>query len=629
MPPRAAVVTGLLALLSIVVTGQQKSMPEAAAKHVEALKKELPEIRAGLAALQNAPEPSSGVGSLPAPSMTEPFEIGEALYDPGRMADAVVSLLALMQVAVVPDGNANTKVDSSKGGLTLSESEVHALINLGREDFTGIADMDALPYGFAQLHAGVADLIPGTSAEQLAQAYQRAYEERPEDLIVKAMMGRPIEADMKITRAQIWFLLMDGFVGAAAANGRWGTADKQVPDLKSPNTQWSAEEFREVLARLPLISAGSLVTMTAPDAIRQGATAGPSVDVTARVIASAPPLVSRVSGRTLIGARAGGTLSGQEVTWRLHEESLLPELGKVVTPLGTATATGASGTARFTFQPAADPTRGAGQLVDDWEMIEARFETHSLLANAYTVPGPLAALAIGTSRASKNLHLSWRSSDVLWLVIANIYEDVNFEIPGIGGGTRHGLDGILARLTRRQNGDYIGSGKAKVVSSQELRGGACPTAGQISSQQVRVKAERQTQFGPTHVLDDFLWFDPQLNILGTMATTNPDGGYYRVMIYPMTEPTIHSRCILNIPARGRIGWGAEWFIPFNDAQWTTPDQGYGIALRAQGLTSYFDISSLDPLAGGPLSSVKAAFQLNGGAIWTVLAAPTLQAITGK
>lgn len=37
---------------------------------------------------------------LPTPSLTEPFAIGEALYDPGRVADAVVSLLDLMGVGI-------------------------------------------------------------------------------------------------------------------------------------------------------------------------------------------------------------------------------------------------------------------------------------------------------------------------------------------------------------------------------------------------------------------------------------------------------------------------------------------------------------------------------------------------
>src|SRR5262245_33147025 len=240
MLPRVALVTGMLAGLSMIGPGQQKPLPEAATKQIAQFKKEVPTLKEAFAALQTPPEPVATAGPLPEPSLTEPFEIGEALYDQGRMADAVVSLLSLMRVAIVPDASAAAPA-TAKGGLTLSQSEVHALINFAKEDLIEARDdMDRLPHTFAELHKGIADLLPGVSVEKLAEMYTRAYEARPEDLIAKAMMGRPIEPDMTITRAQIWFLLMDGFAGAAAGNGRWGTADKQIPDLKSPNPQWSA-----------------------------------------------------------------------------------------------------------------------------------------------------------------------------------------------------------------------------------------------------------------------------------------------------------------------------------------------------------------------------------------------------
>jgi hypothetical protein len=626
---RAALATGLVAL-GIVGAEIQKPLPEAVTKQVQELKKELPNLKEAFSAFEAVPPSSSTTGPLPEASLTEPFEIGEALYDPGRVANAVVSLLALMQVAVVPDASANTPATTGQAGLTLSESEVRALITLAREDLEGSDDIENLPHSFGDLHAAVAELLPGVSAEQLAQTYSRAYEERPDDLIPKAMMGRPIEPDMKISRAQIWFLLMDGFAGAAATNGRWGTADKLVPDLKSPNAQWTAEEFREVLARLPLVTASRLVTLSAPDVISQGATAGPPVNVIARVNASGPPLVSRATGRTLIAPRGGGSLAGQEVTWHLHEESLLHEIGKAVTPVGEAARVAADGIARFAFQPGADATKGAGELVDDWEPVDARFETRGLVASAYAVPAALAPLTIGTSRARANVHLRWRSPAKLYLYVSNVYQGINFEIPGLGGGTRTGVDQFYAELSKRADGSYVGPGAAIVNATQTLRGGPkCQKDSVRVLQKLHVKVEPQSGFGPTHILEDFLWTDADLNPVGTMATTRPDGGYYRLMISPVTEPPFGRQCISIIPAgRGQRGWGAEWFIPFNDAQWTTPEQGYGLALRSRGLTTYVDTSSLDPL-GLPLPEVKAAFKLTGWSVWVVNAAPTskeLQAI---
>jgi len=622
MLTRTAVATGLVAVLSIVATDAQKPLPESVTKHIQELKKELPKSKDAFSALQTAPEPAAGTAPLPEPSLTEPFEIGEALYDGGRAAIAVVSLLALMRIPVVPDANASAR---AVAGITLAESEVNALINLAREDLRAAEnDMEKLPHTFANLHAAVADLLPGVSVEQLSEAYTRAYQARPDDLIAKALMGQPIEPETKLTRAQIWFLFMDGFAGAAATGGRWGTADREVPDLKSPNPQWSAEEFREVLARLPLVTASRLVTMSAPDVISPGATAGPPVNVTARVAASAPPLVSRVTGRTLVAPRAG-SLSGQEVTWHVHDESMLHEIGKIVSPVDSPTRVGTDGLARFAFQPGVDPTKGAGQLVDDWETVEARFETRGLVASAYAVPASLAPLTFGTSRARANVHLRWRSPDVLYLIVYNRYSNINFEIPVLGGGTRDGVDNVLAVLNKRGDKTYWGHGIAEVNSTQTLRGGtSCQKDAVTVSQTVRVKAEPQSGFGPTRILDDFLWADTQLNPVGTMANPRPDGGYYRLIIFPVTEPPFARQCISIIPAgEDRQGWGSEWFIPFNDAQWTTSGQGYGIALKARGLTAYYDTSSQDPLGMTPLAGVKALLQLTGSSVWMVLAARSL------
>lgn len=626
MLTRTAVITGLAVALGIVGAGAQDPQPESADKEIQEftqeMKKELPKIRDAFSALQAAPEQSSAVGPLPEPSLTEPFEIGEALYDEGRAANAIVSLLALMKIAVVPDANASARAT----GVTLSESEVRALIDLAEEDLQASEnDMERLPYKFTDLHAGIADLLPGVTVEALAEAYTKAYGAHPDDLIAKAMMGRPIEPETTLTRAQLWFLLMDGFAGAAAG-GRWGTADREAPDLKPPDDKWSPEEFREVLARLPLLTASRLVTLSAPDAVSIGATAGPPVNVTARVAASAPPLVSRATGRTLLAARAG-SLSGQEVSWSVHPESMLPELGKILTAVDEPLRVASDGVARFVIQPGLDPTRGKGQLISEWESIEARFDRRGLVASAYTVPAPVAGLTLGSTRARANILMRWRSPDVLYLVVSNRYRRINFDLPLLGGGTRNGRDRLHASLSKRSDGTYRGPGVVDVQFGQVLRsatGIACPDA-VTASQRVHVKVEPQSGFGPTHVLDDFVWVDGQLNrVGGTMATTRPDGGYYRVIIYPVSREIYSGWCIQPIPAgTDRRGWGANSFIPLNDAQWTTSGQGYGIALKSQGLTAYLDRSSQDPLAGTPLAGLKAGLKLTGSSMWLVLAAASV------
>jgi hypothetical protein len=643
-----AVAVGLLALLTTAQSEAQRPMPEGVDQQIQELKKTLPKSPELLAALSAAPEPS-GTLPLPEPSLTEPFEIGEALYDPGRLEDAVLSMLALMRIGIVPDAGAAAKANQQ--GLALSESEVRALIDMGMEDLASAEDIENLPYSFADLHRAVAPLLPGVSVEQMAESYTRAYEMAPEDLVAKALMGQPIEPGTKLTRTQIWFLLMDGFAGGSAGDARWGTADRELPDAPSPNAQWSATEWREVLARLPLVSASQLVTVSAPDIITQGATARPApVGITLRINPSAPPLVSRSTGRTLIAARAG-SLAEQEVTWSVRDNSAIEEIGTITSPTNQPVRVGADGIARFVFQPGVAATGGAGETVDDWETVEARFQTRGLVAGAYAIPAALANLPFGSSRARANLHLRWRSPDVLFLWVANIYGGINFQIPNVGGGTRDGFDVVLAKLWKHSSGSYQGLGFGFVHVRQTLRGPTtCQTAEARMRQQLYVLATHEVTFpglGPTKALDQFRWQDSQFRGMGvTMESSPPDGGYYRLEFFPGTQPKFLSgtgaqqqlpprlrTCLPLIPAgRDRQGFGANWFIPFNDAQWTTSGQGYGIGLRSRGPTYYVDLSGYDPLAEAPapgqpdLRKVKALLQLTGHSVWLVRVARTMKEV---
>lgn len=642
MLPKAAAVAALFAVLSVAGTAGQQPPAEALQRQIASLRKAMTGAEEKLAAVLNPPEPPSSTAPLPEPSLTEPFGIGEALYDEGRLADAVVSLLKLMQIAIVPDANASARAT----GITLSEAEVRALIDLGTEDLAAAGnEMERIPYSFADLHAGIAELLPGVSVEQLAESYTKAYQARPEDLIAKALMGQPLEPDTKLTRAQIWFLTMDGFAGAAATGGNWGTADREVPDLKSPTPQWSAAEFREVLARLPLLTASRLVTITAPDVVSQGATVGPPVNVTARVAASPPPMVSRVTGKSLFAARAG-SLAGQEVTWHIDEESILPEFGKVVTSVDEPVTVGAAGLAQFVFQPGADPTRGAGEPVDDWEPIEARFQTRGLLASAYAVPAPLASLTLGSTRSRGNVRLRSRSKDVLYLGVSNAYTNINFDIPRLGGGTRNGVDTLFAVVRKLEDGTYRGSGTVHLDMTQTLRGPTGPTvcnSTMVTSQRLRVRLVPITAdtlrgrtssafpMGPTRTEDHYLWADAQGNPGASWRGALPDGGYYRLIIYPLEDPYLDRRCVPNIPAEeDRRTKKGKWFIPLNDAQWTTSGQGYPIALKARGSTNFFDLSSWNPLGETdefgrkPLAPLQALFQLTGRSLWVVMAGRSMK-----
>ncbi len=233
------------------------------------------------------PAPDTTPPPLPEPSIDEPFAIGEALYDAARVPAAVTSLLAKMRIGVA------SAAAPAPGGLTLDESEVRTLIALGEEDLRSADDIENLPFGFEDLHRAVSGLLPQLTIEELAEAYTQVYQEQPDALVAKVMMGQPLEPETRLTRTQIWLLLIDGFAGPGG-DAAYGTADRVLPDLPSPNPAWSAAEWREALARLPLVAASSLVAVEQTN----GGT-------TLRRVAQAAPLLSRVTGKPLVVTRTG------------------------------------------------------------------------------------------------------------------------------------------------------------------------------------------------------------------------------------------------------------------------------------------------------------------------------------
>jgi hypothetical protein len=109
-----------------------------------------------------------------------------------------------------------------------------------------------------------------------------------------------------------------------------------------------------------------------------------------------------------------------------------------------------------------------------------------------------------------------------------------------------------------------------------------------------------TGFGAAHRLQDYHWTTPGGSTGPTLAAEPPDGGYLSLEFFPATEPAMTEEdpdCQPLLPASPeQRGHGATYFLPFNDAQWTIPHAGYGVALRSGRSTRYTDSSSKDPLA---------------------------------
>jgi hypothetical protein len=531
------------------------------------------------------PAPSPDDDALPAPSLEEPFAIGEALYAEDRVADAVVSLLARMRIPIVAGPTA------APGPLRLDRDEVQTLIDLDLHDLQSADDIENLPYSFADLHAAVAPLLPRLDVEALAAAYQQAYAAHPGDLVPGVLMGQPIEPDTRLTRAQIWLLLMDGFAAPDGDSG-WGTADRELPDLPSPSPAWSRAEWREVIARLPLLPVRRLVA--------DDAAAG---RVSFRLAATAPALVSRLTGRTLLPSK-GGSLAGQTVTWTVPGDEGLDDVATATTPLGQPVTIPAGGVAQFTYQPAGG-SGNDGDVVREWRALTAALPACPLISSALPVPTPLCALLVGDRRAGFHAPFQWRTRDRLHVTIENLYS-LKLGIPGLGSVTRWGEDVADGTLVRRASGDYVGILGATAESTQTVVGtGDCKDGLQRSTQRLLVEgrvlsAAEAPRAGNildnTKSLELFQWWQPPNPAGASWAVRPPNDGYLGLEFFPdggvRYTAGVADPCRPLRPAESHRKRRTRSFLPLNDAQWITAGGGYPLGLHRSAEYYYVDYNAL-------------------------------------
>ncbi len=565
------------------------------------------------------PAPDTTPAPLPEASIDEPFSIGEALYDPGRAADGVMSLLAKMRIGV-----ASAAGGATARGLTLDESEVRTLIALAEDDLRAADDIENLPFGFADLHRAVSGLLPDITIETLAETYTGVYAEQPDGLVAKVMMGQPLEPETRLTRAQIWLLLMDGFAGPGGADAAYGAADKELPDLPSPTPAWSAAEWREALARLPLVAASSLV------AVEQSAGG-----TTLRRAAQPPALLSRVTGKPLAAVRAG-SLAGQEVTWEVADDSPLRELGTIGTATGQPIAVAANGLATFAFKSSA-PSTGPGELVQEWANVAATLPACGLASSAYAVPTPLCAFILGNRRLEMPLAFAWRTTEKLRIKIVYRYA-LELQTP-MGGVKREGIDEADGWIVRRSKDSYVGTMEAEVNALQQVRGSAyCGKTLFRGRQQLHVKGRMLDagdepgtglRRGPegilarTRTLSLYYWMtrNPSSVRGATWSQEPPEDGILVLEFFPKTPPaTFGGRtmailpnnpiaCLPLLPTQGSQGrYGAKYFLPFNDAQWTTPTAGYAVGLKRSRDYYFEDHNNSE----GYVGNVQLDFSFNSG-----------------
>jgi hypothetical protein len=326
------------------------------------------------------------------------------------------------------------------------------------------------------------------------------------------------------------------------------------------------------------------------------------------------------------------------VTWEVAEDSPLRELGTVATATGQPTAVAANGTTTFAFKPSA-PSAGPGEIVQEWSSVAATLPACPLVASAYTVPQPMCGFLIGPRRVKVEIAVPWPTTEKLRVKIVYRYA-LQLQTP-IGGVTREGIDEADGWVVRRPNGSYVGTMEGSVHALQQVRGSQyCGKTLFRARQQLHVEGRKlpagvepgtglpQGMLARTRDLSRYRWTPPLWSGLAPGLTPSatwlqqpPEDGYLVLEFFPKTAPaTFAGRplavlpnnpidCLPLLPAQEmQRGRGASYFLPFNDAQWTTPSAGYAIGLR-RSRDYYFEDHNNSV---GYIGNVELDFSFNSG-----------------
>jgi hypothetical protein len=540
---------------------------------------------------------------LPAPTLREPFAIGEALHDPTRVPDAVVSLLALMNIGIVAEGQAMRPVQGAMR-LRLTEAEVRGLIDMGVADATNAGSDNPPPdstYTFSDLHEAVAPLLrtPMTVAE-MAERYAEAYQNPAESLVPGVLLGAPIEPETSLLRTQIWLMIADAFgpspTGRVARSAgprvvfaravlqqggsqSWGNGFR--PGSMAPNAPLSDAEWRELVVRLPLLANQSVIRVTPSGPRAHEGHGGPGTPQVFNATFVPPPVVSAITGRPLLQPRPGGA-ANLRLSWDYLGD--LESHGAFNVPEATPTAAGPGGSWSTTFTPRAELTRTPRDPVSEASgFVLASIPATDLLRALYVVPNQLLTLALGTGHVAgmAAMTVAWHPGDGISIRIRNRYDIPNITgLPGLEV-TRDGNDYAVGTLIRDDDGRWRGEVVLSSKSKVTLPGKECSAARWVHQRAAVVGTEIEETGDPLgafyHNLSrrsDYTWIE------GRPAE------YLRLEFTPITRPRWIGDKGVKDPCLDELGGdavhrGPVKYIPLNDARWTTPGTGVGLAIPSK------------------------------------------------
>lgn len=583
--------------------------------------------------------PGSGKPApLPRATITEPGDIGLALYNPGQVGDAVVSLLQLLGIGIYDaDGNViragNERVE---GDPWLLDSEVRGLIDMGVEDLLAYPDGN-LPYSLADLYQPLATALPGLTLDQFIAAYRDSYAERPDDVAPAAMLGMPLDESARLTRTQLWLLYMDGFVELANAatarpangtqtalsSGRFGTANAVLPLLLQPNGM-AAADWVEIRAHLPTIAYSIDFQVSIANAHEGHGGLGRDVAFGASV-STGRPFRSAIPPHRILLQPNPASRAGLDIEWGTRSQAVIDRHGSVDISLPSHATTDASGQTYVLFTPKQELADGQGFVANELANVYAKASLADLIRTAYLVDDTTFArmLALGTlggtRTANGGIDIEWHAPGIEVLLI-NDYE-VTVDLTGAMGPViatayRKGVDSASGVLFKADDGNFYGTFEA---TSQTLRssyifngtlageGKCADDAEQVSQQELYVVG---TPIQRQHGTADFL----VANSDGTIGDWSNNGILLR--FFPIEAPTGDFGCQKPIPYDwyGSTGFTprnvaiAGSYIPLNDTRWSIPSMGYTINLPPNGELTYDDDAQAQYMTSIP--NIDSTWQVN-------------------
>ena len=193
--------------------------------------------------------------------------------------------------------------------------------------------------------------------------------------------------------------------------------------------------------RLPLLANEHSLIMNDGEVHEGHGGSGTPLTIEARLTGTPRPVVSSVTGRTLLMPRAGGTLAGVRSNWSYYDDA--KRHGTMNIPSDDIVEFGADGAGRAIYTPKPERANGRGELMSDSFDVTVILLRRNVVDRLYVVPAGFASMSFnelwpwGSLKARNLVDVKWHG-DAIKVKIKNDY-DVGSTIASLGSVTRFGV----------------------------------------------------------------------------------------------------------------------------------------------------------------------------------------------